>query len=101
MKGNFILGFLKHLSKSVSEIIKKEYNYVKYRNSTELTTYIWQLQDLNITPNISWEIESVIRCSARKDCCKLCLTEKLFIIKLFDSSQLLNKKSELVGTCRH
>ena len=31
---------------------KKECNYVKYRNSTELSKYIWQLNDLNITPKI-------------------------------------------------
>ena len=60
---------------------KKEFNYAKYRNSTELSKYIWQLKDLNMTPKISWEIAAVIRCAARIDCCKLCLTEKLFIIK--------------------
>ena len=31
---------------------KKECNYVKYRNSTELFKCIWQLKDLNITPKI-------------------------------------------------
>ena len=76
---------------------------VKCRNSTELSNYIWQLKDLNITPweifekkKIPWEIAAVIR-----DCCKLRLTEKPFIIKSFDNNQLLNKKSELVNTCRH
>ena len=77
---------------------KKEFNHVKYRNSTELSKYIWQLKDLNITPKISCKIAAVIRCAARIDCCKLCLTEKLFIIKSFYNSQLLNKKSELVNS---
>ena len=27
---------------------KKEFNYVRYRNSTELSQYIWQLKDLNM-----------------------------------------------------
>ena len=54
-----------------------------------------------MTPKISWEIAAVIKCATRTDCCKLCLTEKLFIIKSFDNNQLLNKKSELVNTCRH
>ena len=80
---------------------KKEFNYAKYRNSTELSKYIWQLKDLNMTPKISWEIAAVIRWAARTDCCKLCLTEKLFIIRSFDNNQMLNKKSELVNTCRH
>ena len=69
----------------VSEITKT--NYVNYRNSTEFSKYIWQSNDLNITPKISWEIATVIRCAA------ICLTEKLFIIKSFDNNQLLNKKS--------
>ena len=54
-----------------------------------------------MTPKISQEIAAVIRCAARVDCCKLYLTEKLFIIKSFDNNQLLKKKSELVNTCRH
>ena len=102
-KRNYILGFLKQLSTSVSEIKKKNNNsnYVKYKNGTELPKYIWQLKYLNMRPSISWEIAAVIRCAARIDCCKLCLTGKLFIIKSFDNTQLLNKKSELVDTCRH
>ena len=80
---------------------KKEFNYAKYRNSIELSKYIWQLKDLNMTPTISWEIAAVIRGEARIDYCKLCLTEKLFIIKSIDNNQLLNKESELVNTCRH
>ena len=31
---------------------KKEFNYAKYRNSTELFKCIWQLKDLNMTPKI-------------------------------------------------
>ena len=54
-----------------------------------------------MTPKISWEIAVVIKCAARIDCCKLCVTEKLFIIKSFDNNQLLNKKSELANTDRH
>ena len=43
---------------------------------------------------------AVIRSAARISCCKLCLTEELFVIKSFDNNQLLNKKSELVNTCK-
>ena len=32
---------------------KKKFSYVKYRNSTELSKYIWYLKDLNMTPKIS------------------------------------------------
>ena len=33
--------------------------------------------------------------------CKLCLTEKVFIINALNDSQILNKKSELTNTFRH
>ena len=33
--------------------------------------------------------------------CKLCLTEKVFLINALNNSRLLNKKSELINTCRH
>ena len=33
--------------------------------------------------------------------CKLCLTEKVFMINALNDSQLLNKKSELLNKCRH
>lgn len=80
---------------------KKEFTHAKYRNSTELSKYIWQLKDLNVTPKLTWDIMAVIKSEANINCCKLCLSEKLFIIKSFDNNQLLNKKSELVNTCRH
>ena len=32
---------------------KKEFNYAKYSNSTELFEYIWQLKDLNMTRKVS------------------------------------------------
>ena len=54
-----------------------------------------------MTPKILWEIAAVIRCAAKINCFKLCLTEKLCIIKSFDNKQLLNKKSKLVNTCRN
>ena len=44
---------------------------------------MWQLKDANI------------------NFCKLCLTEKVFIMNALNDSQLLNKKSELINTCRH
>ena len=80
---------------------KRDFNHDKYRNSTELSKYIWQLNDLNIIPKITWEIAAIVRSATKIDCCKLCLTEKLFIIKSIDNDQLLNKKSELVNTCIH
>ena len=35
------------------------------------------------------------------DFCKLCLTEKYFILNNLGDNKLLNKKSEFVNKCRH
>ena len=32
---------------------KKEFTHKKYRNSTELSKYIWQLKDANIAPIVT------------------------------------------------
>ena len=33
--------------------------------------------------------------------CKLCLTEKFYIIKNLGNQNLLNKKTEFISKCRH
>ena len=101
MKRSFIMGFLETPFKERFRNYKRDFNHDRYRNSTELSKYIWQLNDLNIIPKITWEIAAIVRSATKIDCCKLCLTEKLFIIKSIDNDQLLNKKSELVNTCIH
>ena len=54
----------------------------------------------NTVPVVKWEILkycSKYRGGKRK--CDLCLTEKLLILKNRDNS--LNKRTELMGNCRH
>ena len=80
---------------------KKEFAHKKYRNSTELSKYIWQLKDANITPIVTWKVVAKVFSDTKINFCKLCLTEKVFIINEFNDSQLLNRSSELINTCRH
>ena len=77
---------------------KKEFTYKKYRNNTEFSKYILQLKDTNIAPIATWK---VVAKDTKINFCKLCLTEKVFVINALNDSQLLNKKSELINTCRH
>ena len=79
----------------------KDFNHKKYIKSTELSKYIWLLKDNNITPQFTWEMIAQVYANTRVNFCVLCLTEKLKIIDVFDDPRLLNKKSELVNTCRH
>ena len=80
---------------------KKEFTHKKYRNSTELSKYIWQLKDANIAPIVTWKVVAKVSSDAKVNFCKLCLTEKVFIINALNDSQLLNKKPELINKCRH
>ena len=69
--------------------------------STELSKYIWELKDNNVQHNLKWCIASKSRpyvCGNRMR--KLCLTEKLTIIKA-DPESLINTRDELVSKCRH
>ena len=82
---------------------RKSFNNRSYELDTELSKYIWDLKDKNISDyKIKW---SVLRQtngynSATKKC-SLCLSEKLFICDFKDMHRLINKKSELVSKCRH
>ena len=56
---------------------KKEFAHKKYRNSTELSKYIWQLKDANITPIVTWKVVAKVFSDTKINFCKLCLTEKV------------------------
>ena len=68
---------------------------------TELSKYVWNLKNLGITPIVKWRIVKKVNSKVSPNCCKSCLTEKLFIIKSLDDCNLLSERSELVGECRH
>lgn len=79
----------------------KSFKNAIYRNSTELSKYIWQLKDSKIDFSIKWSI--IQRCKPYSNIskkCNLCLCEK-FIIICHPEECTLNRRSELVSTCRH
>ena len=73
----------------------------RYKHATELSKYIWNLKDRGIPYNIKWwkvkQARSYSNITMRSN---LFLWEKYFIIYKPDTSTL-NKRSELVSTCRH
>ena len=73
----------------------------RYRSSTELSKYVWDLKNKNQPFNLKWRIkdraQSYSNASKR---CNLCLTEKFRIITA-NKSTSLNKRMELVSICRH
>lgn len=80
----------------------KSFNHERYEKDTELSKHIWNLKRQNTDFAIKWDIicQSNTKRRHRSDLCNLCIEEKL-AITLFNGSQLLNKRSELVSKCRH
>ena len=71
------------------------------KNSTELSKHIWSLKDKNIEHTISWKILAKAKpYSPANKRCNLCLLEKYFIIRNPELCTL-NKRNELVSSCRH
>ena len=80
---------------------KSSFNHEKYKNKSQLSKYIWYLKSKKKTFNIVWSIYRKAKpCIKGSNYCDLCTTEKLVIAKS-DSRFCLNKKSEIVSTCRH
>ena len=77
----------------------QDFKHTKY--NTELSKYVWDLKDAHVSPVIEWSIVTKVLSKTQLNICKLCLSEKFYIIKSLNDPNLLNKKSELVNTCRH
>ena len=72
-----------------------------FRRKTELSKYIWDLKDQDVSFEVTWSIAqraSPYKCGTRQ--CDVCLTEKA-VIATADLITTLNKRSEIVSTCRH
>ena len=71
------------------------------RTSKTLSEHVWKLKNKNINFNIKWEVVKKVKPFAPSDkVCKLCLQEKLSILR---SAPSLNKKkkNEFFGHCIH
>ena len=73
----------------------------KYKNSTCLSTHIWDLKEKGINYSLKWNIIAKAKSynpEAKK--CHLCITEKAKIL-YYSGEGLLNKRSEIMAKCRH
>ena len=88
-EGKFKLGYNNHIM---------SFRYKKDVNNTELSKYLWKLNEENVYYNLQRNIKayaSPYKCETRK-----CFTEKMFIARS-DPKKLLNKRTELVSKCRN
>ena len=74
----------------------------KDSNKTELSKHIWKLKKNNQDYTIKWSIiKHAISYTGGSKRCNLCLEEKFWILKDINKDNLLNKRSEIFGKCRH
>ena len=78
----------------------RDFKHEEYENSAELAKYIWQLKRDNISFSVKWTIITKVYESPNPLLCKLCLTEKVWIIN-FIIDWMLNKMSEFLSRYRH
>ena len=70
------------------------------RSATALSAYIWDLKDNSTPYSLTWSIlATALPYLGDQRECGLCNEEAIKI--LFANYQLLNKRSELVTSCRH
>ena len=79
----------------------RDFKHQTYEKSTELSKYTWTFKSHGITPIVKWSIVKRVRSRTAGNYCKLCLTEKVYMIQSLDDKFLSNKKSELVNKCGH
>jgi len=80
---------------------KASFKNPKLEKATELSKHIWKLKREKINYSITWKkIKQSRSYNNMSNSCSLCTWEKLFIIFHQDMASL-NKRSEIVATCRH
>ena len=80
---------------------KQSFVKERLKNATELSKYIWRLKADNSEYNISWKVVGTAKpYSNTSKRCNLCILEKYFIVYKREMATL-NKRSEIVSTCRH
>ena len=80
---------------------KKSFNNQKYKNETCLSKEVWRVKSLGGTTSITWRpIKQYRGYNPTTGKCALCISEKLEILE-HRGPNLLNKRAEIVATCRH
>ena len=80
---------------------KKSFNKEKYKTETCLSKEVWRIKSLGGTYNVTWRpIKQYPGFNPSNGRCRLCMSEKLEILE-HPGPNLLNKRSEIVSTCRH
>ena len=79
---------------------RSDFTHRKNKDSTRLSSYIWNLKDNKIDFKINWKIiKKVGKIRNGDKICRLCTAEAKLIMKNKDGQ--LNKRMEIMNKCRH
>ena len=94
------IGLIVHTCKDRPYKYNNSFKYESKRNSTEISNFIWGKKKEKINVDLDWRILAKAKpYSPASKKRMLCLTEKYHII--FSTTNLLNKRSELITKCRY
>ena len=81
---------------------RTSFSHKRYRYSTALSSYVWEIKEkMGVDPIMKWEvIKKCRKYRAGNRTCNLCMEEKLIIADC-KSKNMLNKKSEVLNSCKH
>ena len=71
----FYFGLAETTFKDCYNNHKWDVKYIKYQYNTELTKYIWNLENNSIKYHIQWKVLDKVHGDANSTMCKLCLTK--------------------------
>ena len=68
-----------------TDSFRRDFRHKKYVNNTKLSKCMWKLKDerRKKTPSIKWNITSTVHGTPKGGVCKVCLTEKFWLLKDF------------------
>ena len=73
---------------------------INLEHSGNINIY-WKLVDNGAVPTIKFSIAKLVEGNTFIDNYILCLSQKAFIIKNIDDTNMLSKRSEFISKCRH
>ena len=80
----------------------KSFRHERYKNETALSTYVWEMKQKGAEVDIKWSVLAKVPAHRPGDrFCRLCLAEKMAILKSAKDPKYLNKRGELFSKCRH
>ena len=91
------IGLTENEFKMRFNLHKSSFKLEHKRTLTTLSEHVWKLKNKNTNFNIKWEVVKIVKPFAPSvKVCKLCLQEKLSILR---STPSLNTRSEIFGHC--